>query len=208
MSSRDAKLVVIAGANQGTVLPLHEEPVLLGRDSDCDLVLHDNYASRHHCWIEPRGDEWWVRDLESKNGTLVGNERVEHEQHLLDGQLLTVGHTQLRFSDPAATRTYNLLPAYAPGRIVVDTAARMVRVENVVIDPPLSPKQWALLILLWTHRGEPLSKDDIAARVWPEAQGAIYDYQIDKLVSRLRSRLGDPGDDLIETVWGYGYRLK
>ena len=48
--------------------------------------------------------------------------------------------------------------------------------------------------------GEALSKDEIAA-VWPEADGAIYDYQIDKLVSRLRARLGEPGEDLIETIW-------
>jgi DNA-binding winged helix-turn-helix (wHTH) protein len=52
-----------------------------------------------------------------------------------------------------------------------------------------------------------VSKDDIARAVWPEAEGVIYDYQIDKLVSRLRSRLGEMGELLVETIWGFGYKL-
>jgi hypothetical protein len=207
MNEKDARLIVIAGANQGQELPLRDEPVLLGRGADCDLTLLDTYASRHHCWIEPRTGEWWVRDLGSKNGTLVSQERVDHEQRLHDGDVLTVGRTQLRFSDPAATRTYTI-PSLAAGQLVLDVPARAVFVNGTVVEPPLSPKQWALLELLWELRGEAVSKDQIARDVWPEAEGAIYDYQIDKLVSRLRARLGDTADDLIETIWGFGYKLK
>ncbi len=208
MSASDAKLIVVAGANQGLEMLLGDAPVLLGRGTECDLSLLDTYASRHHCWIEPRGDEWWVRDLGSKNGTLVGGLRIEHEQLLNDGEVLTVGHTQIRFCDAASTKTYPTLPAIQPGRLQVDLPARMVWVDGVEIEPPLSPKQWMLLALLWAERGRALSKDSIAAQVWPEAEGAIYDYQIDKLVSRLRARLGDPGDELIETIWGFGYKLR
>ncbi|MDQ4077672.1 MAG: FHA domain-containing protein [Chloroflexota bacterium] len=206
MDETDAKLSVIAGANQGYELPLRGEPILVGRGPDCDLTLRDNYASRHHCWIEPREDRWWVRDLGSKNGTLVGTERVEHEQRLYDGEIITVGRTQIRFSDPASTKTYRALPDTT--RLVLDIPSRTVQVDGIVVDPPLSPKQWALLTLLWERRGEAVSKDTIARRVWPEAEGSIYDYQIDKLVSRLRARLGKSGEELIETVWGFGYQLK
>ncbi len=208
MSAKDARLIVIAGTNQGTEVLLQGEPVLIGRGGDCDLTLHDTYASRHHCWIEPRGDAWAVRDLGSKNGTLVDGTRVEYEQPLYDGEVLTVGRSQLRFSDPTATRTYHIVAALDPDPLSLDLPARAVRVEGEAIEPPLSPKQWALLVFLWEHRGEAMSKDVIAAHVWPEAEGAIYDYQIDKLVSRLRARLGERGDELIETIWGFGYRLK
>lgn len=208
MSGRDTKLIVIAGAIQGTELLLQEGAVLLGRGADCDLPLLDNYASRHHCWIEPRGDGWWVRDLGSKNGTLVGEQRVQHEYELRDGEVLTIGRTQLRFSDPAATQTYHALDPVTPlPRLEVDVPGRVVRVAGRVIEPPLSPKQWLLLQLLWEQRGTALSKDQIAGAVWPEAEGVIYDYQIDKLVSRLRARLGEAGESLIETIWGYGYKL-
>jgi DNA-binding response OmpR family regulator len=54
--------------------------------------------------------------------------------------------------------------------------------------------------------GEAVNKDEIIAAVWPEVEsGAIYDYQVDKMVSRVRERIGK---DWIETVWGYGYRLR
>ncbi|MBA3534149.1 MAG: FHA domain-containing protein [Ardenticatenales bacterium] len=208
MSGKDTKLIVIAGATQGTEVPLREDPVLLGRGSDCDLPLLDNYASRHHCWIEPREDGWWVRDLGSKNGTLVGTARVEHEYELKDGEIITIGHTQIRFSDPGATKTYNILSPVSLARLEVDVPGRMVRVDGIAIDPPLSPKQWLLLRVLWENRGQALSKDTIASAVWPEAEGAIFDYQIDKLVSRLRARLGPLGEELIETIWGFGYKLK
>lgn len=208
MDGKEPKLVVISGANQGDDLLLKEASVLLGRGADCDLPLLDTYASRHHCWIEPRGDEWWVRDLGSKNGTLVGAERVAHEQCLQDGEVITVGRTQIRFSDPAATKTYHAIAAVPPTRLEVDAPARVVRIGGTEVEPPLSPKQWSLLALLWERRGEAISKDTIAAQVWPEAEGSIFDYQIDKLVSRLRARLGEPGEELIETIWGFGYRLK
>lgn len=207
MSGRNAKLIVIAGANQGLEIPLLEAPLLLGRGPNCDVPLYDNYASREHCWIEPRGDEWWVRDLGSKNGTLIGSNRINQEHLLSDSEIIVIGATQLRFSDPSDTKTYTL-PSQAPGRLVVDLPGRVVRVDSLVVDPPLSPKQWTLLTVLWQHRGQALSKDAIAGAVWPEADGAIYDYQIDKLVSRLRARLGEPGEELIETIWGFGYKLR
>ena len=53
--------------------------------------------------------------------------------------------------------------------------------------------------------GEAVSKDEIIAVVWPETDTGVYDYQIDKMVSRVRERIGK---EWIETVWGYGYRLR
>ncbi|HEX9921590.1 MAG TPA: winged helix-turn-helix domain-containing protein, partial [Anaerolineae bacterium] len=74
------------------------------------------------------------------------------------------------------------------------------------LTPPLSVKQFDLLLYLYQRAGEVVSKDELASAVWPEAAGdGIYDYQVDKMVSRVRERIGK---DWIETVWGYGYRLK
>lgn len=207
MSDKNAKLTVIAGANQGLNISLLDKPLLIGRGSNCDLPLLDNYASREHCWIEPRGDQWWIRDLGSKNGTRIEGKRIELEHHLNDQEVILIGVTQLRFSDPAQTKGYPI-PPHLQERLAIDLPARQVSLEGKVLEPSLSPKQWALLTELWENRGKALSKDAIAQAVWPEADGIIYDYQIDKLVSRLRARLGTENEELIETVWGYGYRLK
>lgn len=207
MSGGETRLTILNGEGSGTSHSLGEQAVLLGRGVDCDMALSDNYASRHHCWIEPRGDNWWVRDLGSKNGTLVGASRIAGERRLADGDVVTVGRTQIRFVDPAATRSYEAVAGANAHRIEVNEPARSVRINDVLLEPPLSPKQWQLLLLLWERYGEAVSKDMIAAAVWPEAEGAIYDYQIDKLVSRLRARLGEPGEQMIETIWGFGYKL-
>ncbi len=208
MSERNAKLIIIAGAKQGTEVPLTQKALLLGRGANCDIPLFDKYASREHCWIEPRGDQWWLRDLGSKNGTLVNSVRVQGEHRLADSEVIMIGMTRIRFSDPAETKAYDTALPLEPERLMIDIPAREVILNGQSISPPLSPKQWALLSTLYNNRGKALSKDAVANAVWPEADGAIYDYQIDKLVSRLRARLGQTGDDLIETVWGFGYKLK
>jgi len=208
MSERNAKLIIIAGAKQGTEIPLTHKALLLGRGTNCDIPLFDKYASREHCWIEPRGDQWWLRDLGSKNGTLVDSVRVQGEHRLADSEVIMIGITRIRFSDPAETKAYDSALPLEPERLMIDMPGREVILNGKIVSPPLSPKQWALLSTLYNNRGKALSKDSIANAVWPEADGAIYDYQIDKLVSRLRARLGQTGDDLIETVWGFGYKLK
>jgi DNA-binding response OmpR family regulator len=96
----------------------------------------------------------------------------------------------------------------------VDEAARQVWLDGERLDPPLSPKQFEGLLYLWQRTEQAVSKDQIAAAVWPAAAGDVSNYQVDKLISRLRERLhqpaaGDPQrEELIETVWGYGYRLR
>jgi hypothetical protein len=209
MSQLNAKLIVITGANAGQVLVLEGKPILIGRDPDCDLVLADGYASRQHCWIEQREGAWWVRDLGSKNGTWVGQEQVFQEQPLQDGDLLLVGHSQLRLEAPDGTLTYEAVPVVVPSHSMsLMPEARQVLIDEELVEPPLSPKQWTLLAFLYDRQGQVVTKDEIARIVWPEAEGAIYDYQIDKLVSRLRARLGPAGEDLIETHWGVGYMLR
>ncbi|MCB0077086.1 MAG: FHA domain-containing protein [Anaerolineales bacterium] len=210
MTVRYPKLTIIHGTNQQQEYLLDGKPVLIGRGQDCDVPLQDFYASRHHCWIEQEDDgSWLLRDLGSKNGTLLNGVRVKGTAGLNDGATISIGSSRLRFGDPfdPDTKTYNLLPAISPAALTVDLEGRIVRLNGSPLDPPLSPKQWLLLALLYQNRGEAVAKDEIAQIVWPEAKGAIFDYQIDKLVSRLRMRLGSADDEMIETVWGYGYRL-
>jgi DNA-binding response OmpR family regulator len=89
----------------------------------------------------------------------------------------------------------------------VDVTAGMVRVDRRAI--ALSPKEFALLAHLYSKRGQVCSKDDIGSAVWPEYQDGVYDYQIENLVRRLRSRLEpDPAaPQLLLTVRGRGYKL-
>lgn len=58
-------------------LPLTQSATILGRSTDCHLILQDESASRHHVAIEIRNNEIWLKDLGSKNGTQVGGARIE-----------------------------------------------------------------------------------------------------------------------------------
>jgi pSer/pThr/pTyr-binding forkhead associated (FHA) protein len=69
-------LVVTAGPLQGTKIPLSANPVLIGRADDSTLVLTDDYASTRHARISPRGNDWYVEDLGSTNGTYLDRAKV------------------------------------------------------------------------------------------------------------------------------------
>jgi predicted component of type VI protein secretion system len=70
--------------------------IVIGRAADCDITIHDILLSRHHCRIERTDDGWVITDLGSKNGTRVGNERVERRT-LKEGDVLTIGNMIVRF---------------------------------------------------------------------------------------------------------------
>lgn len=72
-------------------------PATLGRGSEASLRLVHPLVSRLHCELFSRGDQVWVRDLRSLNGTFVGSERIE-ECPLRPGDLLTVGVVTFRAS--------------------------------------------------------------------------------------------------------------
>ena len=128
--------------------------------------------------------------------------------------------TRYRFYDPSATLTAPSLFAVREPGLRVDLATRQVYVDGEQLDPPLSVKQFDLIWFLYQNRGRVVSKDEIAQAVWPEAEGDVYDANIDRMVSRVRSRIEpdsgldrDRGPDsgektrFIHTVRGYGYQL-
>lgn len=71
--------------------------VMIGRDSGNDIVLFGEFISRHHAQIsmDPDG-AYWIVDLNSTNGVFVNRRRV-HRRRLYDGDLIQLGHHQLRY---------------------------------------------------------------------------------------------------------------
>ncbi|MHC4947636.1 MAG: ATPase, T2SS/T4P/T4SS family [Planctomycetota bacterium] len=88
---------------QGTKrLKLGEAALTVGRLADNAVVLQDDRASRHHCVIEPHNGGFRVRDLNSRNGTRVNNEKIAAET-LDNGDVVRIGSTELRYIDPEQT---------------------------------------------------------------------------------------------------------
>ena len=210
--SRFGKLVCLTGAKAGREFELPNRTIVLGRGQDADVVLDDQFASRRHAEISRIDGAYLIRDLGSKNGVRINGRKLDEGSSawLEDGSEIQLASTVFRFQDPAATVTAPSLIAVREPALRVDPTTRQVYVDGVILDPPLSVKQFDLLWYLYQSRGRVVSKDEIAAAVWPEAQGDVYDANIDRMVSRLRSRI-EPGDSaeprFIATIRGYGYQI-
>jgi hypothetical protein len=70
--------------------------IILGRDSESDIVIDDDKASRQHAQVRPSPRGWIVEDLGSTNGTRVNGFRTA-AQLLIDGDHVTIGATQFTF---------------------------------------------------------------------------------------------------------------
>ncbi len=75
------------------------EATCLGRSSECEVQLLDTQLSRKHTKITRREDEYWIEDMESKNGTFVGDHRIAKPYKLVSGDEIRIGGLSLIF-DP------------------------------------------------------------------------------------------------------------
>ncbi|MFM7171825.1 MAG: winged helix-turn-helix domain-containing protein [Caldilinea sp.] len=210
--SRFGRLVCLNGPETGQEIELNQEIMAVGRAVDAGVRLEDPYASRQHAEILRLERGYQVRDLQSKNGVLVNGQRLAPggTAWLSEGAELQFASTRFRFYDPSVTVTAPALMAVGEPGLRIDPQTRQVYVDNHLLAPPLSVKQFELLWFLYQNRGRVVSKDEIAQAVWPEAQGDIYDTNIDRMVSRLRSRIEAETEDeprFLHTARGYGYQL-
>jgi pSer/pThr/pTyr-binding forkhead associated (FHA) protein len=94
------RLVVIEStiAEVGLELQLDSAPLTIGRGGTNDLPLEgDDFASARHARVEPRRDGVWVNDLGSTNGTFVNGVQIDRPRKLVDGDVVRVGETELRY---------------------------------------------------------------------------------------------------------------
>ncbi|HZF66760.1 MAG TPA: response regulator transcription factor [Gemmatirosa sp.] len=90
------------------------------------------------------------------------------------------------------------------GPLRIDRAAMAVEVDGTPVE--LTPTEYKLLVTLAERRGRVQARGHLLETVW-EAAPDIQTRTVDMHVQRLRSKLGEAGE-LIETVRGFGYRLK
>jgi hypothetical protein len=85
----------------GTVLEIARE-LLAGRDAGADIALPaDGYASGRHARFVRGEDGDVVEDLHSTNGTYVNGERLNGTRYLQQGDVITIGQTQLAYEGAA-----------------------------------------------------------------------------------------------------------
>ena len=88
-------VLVTEGTNVGERADLEHAPILVGRGSDAAIRLDDDYVSTRHARIAASGDQWFVEDLGSTNGTYVGTVRITQPTTITLGTQVRIGKTIL-----------------------------------------------------------------------------------------------------------------
>ncbi len=190
-------LVLYRGALAGSRWVLDQDRIMIGRAADCHIVLPERQISRDHVTLERDQEGYLLRDLASKNGTVVNGQPIRDQPYRLkDGDdivLASVVHFSYTLGDatlPLEDLEAALAQDVEESRLILDPDLRNVRLGREVLDPPLSMQQYRLLEILMQRPGRAVSRDEILDHVWPEASGlGITPQALDALVYRVRERL-------------------
>jgi pSer/pThr/pTyr-binding forkhead associated (FHA) protein len=92
-----AQLQIQGGPDAGHTYRVGDQPLRIGRSPDNDLILRDPATSGHHARVEKRGEQWYIVDLGSTNGTLVNGEPIQ-EKELRHQDEIKIGQNIVAFS--------------------------------------------------------------------------------------------------------------
>lgn len=88
---------MLADARSGRTYVLACPSTTIGREAG----IPDPYVSRRHARIDAEGGAFWFEDLASANGSYLNQRPVHGRTRLQEGDVITVGHTSLRFQQVA-----------------------------------------------------------------------------------------------------------
>ena len=93
-----AYLVIREGASWTDVFRLTPgRTVTIGRASTNQIVIKDERASRCHAEVFLTAGQWTIRDLDSRNGTMVAGQPIRGDRPLVPGEVVRIAHTQMAF---------------------------------------------------------------------------------------------------------------
>jgi pSer/pThr/pTyr-binding forkhead associated (FHA) protein len=85
------QLVMQTGPNPGKVFALENIDITIGRDIANDIVINDAEVSRKHARLFVQGDQFFLEDLGSTNGTFVDGQRIAGPHALQSGDSVQMG---------------------------------------------------------------------------------------------------------------------
>ena len=196
-------LAIESASGEEQLLPLAGASLTLGRDPTCSLVLDSGYVSRRHATIEPTAEGYAVADAGSRNGTYVNGVRLDVVRVLRSGDEIAIGDYRIRFLDgslDAGDATVAITSPITPP-IRCDPGTQQVWQHNRLIDPGLSPLEFALLDALCERYGRVVSRETLGAA---GGDGAALDDGMQSLTQKLQRY----APSAIERVADVGYRIQ
>jgi transcriptional regulator with GAF, ATPase, and Fis domain len=90
------RLLVLSGPLKDSIIPLSEGEVTIGREASNGIAIVDPSVSRKHCQLSAQDGRFRVRDLDSRNGTLVNGAAIE-QRDLQHGDEIAAGDSSFLF---------------------------------------------------------------------------------------------------------------
>jgi pSer/pThr/pTyr-binding forkhead associated (FHA) protein len=122
----DVTLKVLEGAKSGAKIAVKKAEFIIGRSQKCHLCAGSTAISRQHCAIIREDNRVAIKDLGSRNGTLVNGIKIDEETELTTGDEVTVG--PLKFLVTISTGINNVKK---PGvKTVAEAVVRVAETPN------------------------------------------------------------------------------
>jgi hypothetical protein len=188
-------LVFEHGQAVPVVVEISRRRTIVGSGSACDIAITDRFISRQHAAIEITDKSLLVRDLNSKNGTVInGTSLGAAPVPLQEGDTLTLAGGRVRARLVTAYETEALPvspePGSTPSSAEIDLHARQAIINGKRAPLELSERQFRLLECLWTSRGTVVLASALKRAGWEgERWAGISDSSLRTQISRLRVRL-------------------
>jgi two-component system, NtrC family, sensor kinase len=163
-------LTVLQGPDKGRKFELPDhEPQLIGRSSEA-LPINDNTVSRRHAELTPDDGVWWIRDLQSQNGTYVNGVRISERMRLKPGDQIRTGSSLFVFGQAEPGEEKDVVRLLSPDLLDVEIERTMTSNEDSVILAEPEPARAAVdhlrvIYRLTTITTQALSRQELLKRV-------------------------------------------
>jgi hypothetical protein len=145
LSNMDAKLRVVGGRFSGHTIQVSRGKLLIGRAEDCDLRPESEFVSGYHCVLLLDEYTLRVRDLGSKNGTLVNGRRTgTGVTILLHDDMVSIGEMNILVDlSPAAAPADSVGAPFSPSALegtgVFEGDTLQAEIADVFSPPSTAP---------------------------------------------------------------------
>lgn len=134
----NAKLIVQQGASVGQEYTLTKPQTVLGRDPGVDIVINSNGVSRRHARITQQGEQYFIEDLGSSNGTYVNGQRIVSRVQLSGDVQVQLGQgVVMRFALPSSATVLMTPPQAEQGMATMLESSMDFPASSA---PPTAPK--------------------------------------------------------------------
>lgn len=186
------KLTIEDDEGKQTQLPLAHDEYGLGRGDGNSIRLTDRNVSRKHALLRRNGQGWFIKDLQSYNGTYVNGVRVAGEQLVNGGDVVQLGDYRIELVDES-----KVVPA-------TDPAAQ----QGALAQVPVHQRPNRLVVVVGPNPGTeyPLDRDHFTIGRAEEATVSINHSSVSRLHAELMS-LGNGRFEIIDKGSANGIRI-